>query len=294
MKTAPQKLPRFVKKRIVAGGEGARVRALLAELRLATVCESARCPNRNECFSRGTATFMILGDICTRECAFCGVEKGVPRAVEADEARRVAQAVAALRLRHVVITSVTRDDLRLGGAEAFRDCIIEIRKVAPEVTVEVLTPDFGGSGDALREVLSARPDVFNHNVETVPRLYRDVRPQADYARSLRLLGAAKEMLPTLLTKSGIMVGLGEEREEVLRVFDDLRGVGCDVLTIGQYLAPSAEHYAVRRYYEASDFADFEAEARQRGFRFVASGVFVRSSYCAERALRDIPAGAQER
>jgi lipoic acid synthetase len=294
------KLPPYVKKRIVAGGESARVRSLLREFRLATVCQSARCPNRNECFSRGTATFLILGDVCTRRCAFCAVRGGVPGPVEADEPKRVARAAAALRLRHVVVTSVTRDDLALGGAKIFRDCITEIRKVVPEATIEVLTPDFRGSVEALRLVLSASPDVFNHNVETVPRLYPEIRPQADYSRSLRVLQTAKEILPlepaptesgdhaspSVFSKSGIMVGLGEEREEVLGVFDDLREVGCDFLTIGQYLAPSPQHYAVRRYLEPADFTDYEAEARRRGFRFVASGVFVRSSYCADLALRE--------
>jgi lipoic acid synthetase len=280
------KLPPYVKKRIVAGGESSRVRSLLHEFQLSTVCQSARCPNRNECYSRGTATFLILGDVCTRRCAFCAVRNGVPRPVEADEPERVARAAAALRLHHVVITSVTRDDLALGGADVFRDCITEIRKVVPEATIEVLTPDFCGSVEALRVVLSASPDVFNHNVETVPRLYPEIRPQADYARSLRVLGMAKEISPRVFSKSGIMVGLGEKREEVLRVFDDLRAVGCDFLTIGQYLAPSPQHYTVRRYLEPADFTEHEAEARRRGFRFVASGVFVRSSYCADAALEE--------
>jgi lipoic acid synthetase len=277
-------LPAQLRKRLVTGSESARVRGVLRELRLSTVCQSARCPNRNECFSRGTATFMILGDVCTRGCRFCAVKKGVPRAVEPDEAMRVARAVAALRLRHVVITSVTRDDLGLGGAEVFRDCIEEVRRVAPEATIEVLTPDFGRADDALRVVLSGRPDVFNHNVETVPRLYPEVRPQADYERSLGVLRKAKEIFPRVFTKSGIMLGMGEERGEVLRVFDDLRSAGCDFLTIGQYLAPSRESYAVRRYVEIAEFVEYEVEARRRGFRFVASGVFVRSSYCADKAL----------
>lgn len=259
--------------------------ALLEGLGLDTVCLSAACPNLGECFARRTATFLILGPVCTRNCRFCAVPKGTPRPVDPGEPRRVALAAAELQLRHVVITSVTRDDLPDGGAGQFAATVTAVREALPEATVEVLTPDFRGRPAALEKVMAAGPRVFNHNVETVPRLYPAARPQADYRRSLEVLRRAKEMRPGILTKSGLMVGLGEREEEVLAVLADLRSAGCDAVTIGQYLRPSKAHLPVREYLTPETFARYRARAREMGFRYVASGPLVRSSYLAEDALR---------
>jgi lipoic acid synthetase len=254
------------------------------------VCEEARCPNVGECFENGTATFLILGDVCTRACAFCAVTSGRPTALDAAEPLKVARAASRLGLRHAVVTSVTRDDLPDGGASIFAATIGAVRRLSPGTSVEVLIPDFQGSHDALAAVMAARPDVLNHNLETVPRLYRRVRPKAVYARSLGLLARVAEMDGDVITKSGLIVGLGEERDELLTVMADLVAVGCRVLTIGQYLQPTARHLPVARYYHPDEFAELAGEGRRLGFRHVESGPLVRSSYHAERQIvnrRDI-------
>ncbi|MBC7218475.1 MAG: lipoyl synthase [Candidatus Caldatribacterium sp.] len=274
-------LPSWIKRRFPPQEEWERVQKLLRTLALHTVCESARCPNLGECFRRGTATFLILGDTCTRSCRFCAVGKGIPKPPDPEEPERVAEAARKLNLRHVVVTSVTRDDLPDGGAGHFAETIRAIRRTLPQATVEVLVPDFLGSEEALDTVLAARPDVLNHNVETVPRLYPLVRPQADYRRSLWLLARAKEKAPEMLTKSGLMVGLGETREEVEAVLRDLREVSCDIVTIGQYLRPSVHHLPVSAYIPPEEFEYYREYALRLGFSGVASGPFVRSSYRAE-------------
>jgi len=274
-------LPSWIRRRFPPQEEWERVERLLRSLSLHTVCESARCPNLGECFRRGTATFLILGDTCTRSCRFCAVKKGIPLPPDPEEPRRVAEAARTLNLRHVVVTSVTRDDLPDGGAEHFAKTIQAIRECLPQVTVEVLVPDFQGSAEALEVVLAACPDVLNHNVETVLRLYPLVRPQADYARSLELLRRTKVRYPGILVKSGLMVGLGETQKEVEAVLWDLKEVGCDVVTIGQYLRPTAWHLPVAAYVPPEVFAYYREYALRLGFRGVASGPFVRSSYRAE-------------
>ncbi len=260
------------------------VDALLRRLELHTVCESAKCPNRMECFSRRTATFMLLGDTCTRNCAFCGVAKGIPEAPDEGEPERVAEAAASLGLEHVVMTSVTRDDLEDGGAAHFAAAVTAVKKRLPGATVEVLTPDFRGDLDALRLVLSSGPDVFNHNLETVEALYGRVRPGADYRRSLRLLKEAKSGAPRVSTKSGVMVGLGETREQLRELFRDLAETGCDMLTIGQYLRPSRAQLKVERFLSPQEFAELAREAEAAGVPRVASAPFVRSSYRAGELL----------
>jgi lipoyl synthase len=279
-----------LRRRFSAGGASKKVREIIDALDLNTVCSSADCPNMGECFARRTATFMILGDRCTRTCRFCAVQSEEPRAVREDEPEAVAEACGLLGLRHVVLTSVTRDDLPDGGAAHFARTCRAVRARLPESTIELLTPDFAGSHEAIASVIEACPDVFNHNVETVPRLYPLVRPEAQYERSLDVLDyARRESLARgmeVRTKSGIMVGLGETRQELLEVMGDLVGAGCDILTVGQYLAPSAEHQPVARYVEPLEFEEIEAEARAIGFRAVASGPFVRSSYNAESVYRD--------
>ena len=288
------RFPPWLRKRIPTGDEAARVRGLLAELGLATVCSGAHCPNLPECYARGTATFLILGSVCTRSCRFCAIEKARPGPLRDEEPAAVAEACARLGLRHVVITSVTRDDLDDGGAAHFARTIRSVRGRLPQTVIEVLTPDFQGRTEALDVVFDARPDILNHNVETVPRLYPEVRPEADYRRSLGVLacakrragqGAAASGSQRLYTKSGFMVGLGETGDEVRAVLADLRAAGCDIVTIGQYLAPTAKHLAVARFVEPAEFAAWEAEARAMGFSAVASGPFVRSSYQAESVFR---------
>jgi lipoic acid synthetase len=248
---------------------------------LHTVCEEARCPNIGECWSRGTATFMILGDTCTRSCGFCAVKTGRPGTVDTGEPRRVALAIQRMGLRHAVITSVNRDELPDGGAGIFAETIRWTRRLSPGTTIEVLIPDFKGDWAALGTVLEARPEILNHNTETVPRLYREVRPQAVYTRSLELLKRAKEMDPGTVSKSGVMVGLGETREELLRVFEDLAAHGVEVLTVGQYLQPTPAHLPIARYWSPDEFADLRAAAKGMGFRHVEAGPLVRSSYHAE-------------
>lgn len=252
---------------------------LVEEFQLETVCESAKCPNRTECWAQRTATFMILGNVCTRPCGFCSVPKGKTEDVEADEPQRVAEAAARLGLKHVVITSVTRDDLPDGGAEHFYDCVLAVRE-RTGAAVEVLTPDFRGNQKAISRVIEAQPDVFNHNTETVPRLYERVRRNADYAGTLALLKQVKQEAPTMKTKTGLMLGLGETVEELLDVFADIRDVDCDMLTLGQYLQPTLEHLPVERYVPPEEFDRIGELARNMGFGMVASGPFVRSSYHA--------------
>lgn len=263
------------------------VEEMMKNLHLNTVCDEAACPNRGECFGRKTATFMILGSVCTRGCTFCNVSKGEVQLVDENEPERVAQAVKALGLKHAVITSVTRDDLPDGGAGHFAKVIESIRSIAAGVTIEVLIPDFQGNIEALKKVIDAHPEIINHNVETVPNLYSKVRPQADYRRSLNVLKNVKDMEGSIYTKSGIMVGLGEEEEQVISVMQDLREVNCDFLTIGQYLAPSAKHHPVVEYIHPDQFKAYEEKAYQLGFSYVASGPLVRSSYMAEQAIDNI-------
>ncbi len=252
---------------------------VIRDLRLETVCESAKCPNRTECWSQRTATFMILGNVCTRPCGFCSVPKGKTEALEADEPERVAEAALRLGLKYVVITSVTRDDLPDGGAEHFYRSVLAVRE-RTGADVEVLTPDFLGNRAAVERVIAARPDVFNHNTETVPRLYTRVRRNADYRRTLDLLQQVKTSSPHMTTKSGLMLGLGETIDELLDVLADLRGVGCDILTLGQYLQPTPDHLPVERYVPPDEFDAIGNLARRMGFSLVASGPFVRSSYHA--------------
>jgi lipoic acid synthetase len=276
------RLPAWLKRPLPAGNGNGFTRTLLEDLRLETVCENARCPNRPECWSRRTATFMILGNICTRPCSFCSVPKGEPLAIEADEPARLAEAAVRLGLKHVVITSVTRDDLPDGGAEHFARCIAAVRERLPHAAVEVLTPDFQGNLAAIDRVIAADPEVFNHNLETVPRLYRVARGRADYRRSLDLLERVKRRAPHIVTKAGLMLGIGETIAELFDVLADLRSIGCDVVTLGQYLAPTLKHsIPVARYVPPEEFDALAATARLLGFRQVVAGPFVRSSYHAD-------------
>jgi lipoyl synthase len=274
------RLPRWLKKNLPTGGGLQFTSHLIEDLRLETVCESAKCPNRMECWSQKTATFMILGNVCTRPCGFCSVPKGKTEALELDEPDRVAEAAARLGLKHVVITSVTRDDLPDGGAEHFYQCVLAVRGQTG-AAVEVLTPDFLGKPGAIERVVEAVPEVFNHNTETVPRLYRTVRGRkSDYRWTLELLKRVKQLNPAIKTKSGLMLGLGETREELFDVLSDLLDAGCDMLTLGQYLQPTIEHLPVVRYVHPEEFHELGQAAKVMGFRRVASGPFVRSSYHA--------------
>jgi lipoic acid synthetase len=274
------RLPPWFKKRIPAAGVIMEMKHLIGDLNLHTICESAICPNRGDCFSKRTATFLVLGDICTRNCTFCAVEKGVPLPVDQEEPAHLAEAAANLGLRHVVITSVTRDDLPDGGAAHFAKIVSLLKERHSTLTVEVLIPDFRGSLEALKAVADSHPDVINHNVETVPRLYPEVRPMADFGRSLRLLRQTKELESRIVTKSGIMVGLGETREELLEAMEALRGAGCDLLTIGQYLQPTPRHHAVVRYVPPEEFDEYARAGRAMGFTDCASAPLVRSSFNA--------------
>jgi lipoyl synthase len=275
-----QAKPSWLRAKAPVGENFHDLKKLARGLGLHTVCESAQCPNIGECWNHRTATFMLLGDICTRRCGFCAVPKGRPQPLDSDEPRRVGQAVATLGLRHAVITSVNRDDDNLGGARIFADTIREVRRVAPDCRVEVLIPDFQGIDEALRIVLDARPDVLNHNTESVPRLYRVVRSGARYQRSLRLLENAKKFSPGMVTKSGLMVGLGETMTELVDVFHDLAERQVDILTVGQYLRPSRDHLPIARFYTPEEFQYLKGEALCLGFRHVESGPLVRSSYHA--------------
>jgi lipoic acid synthetase len=282
---SPRRLPEWLKRSLPRGNGNFFTHDLLRELRLETVCENARCPNRPECYARRTATFMVLGNTCTRPCGFCAVARGAPDPLEDDEPDRVARAAQRLGLRHVVITSVTRDDLPDGGADHFRRCILAVR-ARTGAAVEVLTPDFLGDTRAIDRVLEARPEVYNHNMETVPRLYKKVRGRADYQRSLDLLAHVKRTAPETVTKSGLMLGIGETVEELLHVLADLRVVQCDTLTLGQYLAPTLKHIPVARFLPPAEFEALAVLARSLGFAHVASGPFVRSSYHADEMVGD--------
>ncbi len=275
-----QPKPEWLKARAPMGENFHQLKKLARGLGLHTVCESAQCPNIGECWNHRTATFMLLGDICTRRCGFCAVPKGRPEAIDWDEPQRVAEAVAALGLKHAVVTSVNRDDDNIGGAKIFSETIQQIRKLAPGCRVEVLIPDFQGLDEALRIVLGAQPDVLNHNTETVPRLYRVVRSGARYERTLRLLENAKKFSPGIVTKSGVMVGLGETLGELVDVFRDLGERAVDILTVGQYLRPSRDHLPIARFYTPDEFSFLKEEALRFGFRHVESGPLVRSSYHA--------------
>jgi lipoyl synthase len=278
---APRK-PAWLKVRFPGGERYQHLKSLMREQGLHTICEDAKCPNIGECWNAGTATFMILGDVCTRSCGFCNVATGRPAEVDLMEPYRLAKAVRELGLEYVVITSVNRDDRETGGAEIFAACIQAIRHDDAGVRVEVLIPDFKGNWDALATVVDARPFVLNHNIETAPRLYPRVRPQARYARSLELIRRAKEQAPDMLTKSGFMVGLGETTDELFGVMRDLRAHGCDIVTIGQYLRPTIDHLPIERYYDPAEYQAFVAYGRDLGFTHVEAGPLVRSSYHAEK------------
>jgi lipoic acid synthetase len=287
-----RRLPEWLKRPIPVAGGMAFTRGLVSELGLETVCESARCPNRSECWTRRTATFMILGDVCTRPCGFCAVKRGRPEEVALDEPERLAEACHRLGLRHVVITSVTRDDLADSGADHFRQCVLAVRR-RTGATIEVLTPDFDGRGELIDVVLTAYPEVFNHNLETVARLQHHVRRKSQYQVSLAVLAHVKKTSPQVRTKSGLMLGLGETTEELLETLADLRSIGCDLLTLGQYLQPSPRHLPVVRYLPPSEFDELGRLARGLGFADVASGPFVRSSYHADEMARlELTPGAE--
>jgi lipoic acid synthetase len=273
--------PTWLKVRFPTGGNFVRLRDLMREQELHTVCEEARCPNIGECWGRGTATFMILGDTCTRSCGFCAVKTGRPTELDTAEPRRVALAIQRMGLRHAVITSVNRDELEDGGAAIFAETIRWTRRLSPETTIEVLIPDFKGNWAALETVQAAAPEILNHNTETVPRLYSRVRPQARYERSLELLRRAKALASDARTKSGVMVGLGETRDELVGVFRDLAARGVDILTVGQYLQPTPRHLPIERYWHPDEFAELKSAALGMGFRHVEAGPLVRSSYHAE-------------
>jgi lipoic acid synthetase len=279
------RLPSWLRRPLPSGNGNAFTQSLLEDLRLETVCENAKCPNRPECWSRRTATFMILGNVCTRPCSFCSVPKGAPLSVEDDEPDRVAEAAVRLGLKHVVITSVTRDDLPDGGAEHFARCVAAIRSRMPGAAVEVLTPDFLGDSAAIDRVTDVGPDVFNHNIETVPRLYRVARGRAEYARSLGLLDRVNQRAPRIVTKAGLMLGIGETIDELFDVLADLRALRCDVVTLGQYLAPTMKQsIPVARYVPPEEFDAIAETARLMGFRQVVAGPFVRSSYHADEMV----------
>jgi len=288
---APARKPAWLKVKAPGGANYAEVRRVMRDRRLHTVCEEAHCPNVGECWEHRAATFMILGDVCTRNCAYCAVAHGTPLPLDAEEPRRLAEAAAAMGLEYLVVTSVDRDDLPNGGAEQFAAVVAETRLRLPGASIELLIPDFKGSEAALRIVVEARPDVLNHNLETVPRLYRLARPGGRYDRALELLARAKAMDPALTTKSGIMVGLGEAWDETVTALRDLRGVGVDILTIGQYLRPSAAHLPVARYWTPAEFAELARIGRELGYRHVESGPLVRSSYHAWEQTRRAAAGA---
>jgi lipoic acid synthetase len=272
--------PSWLKVKAPGSEEYLRLKGLMRDLKLHTVCEEARCPNIGECWTHGTATFMILGDVCTRACGYCAVGHGRPQAVDTAEPARVADAVHKLELAHVVVTSVDRDDVNDGGASIFADTIREIRRTSPLASIEVLIPDFQGKESPLHTVLDARPDILNHNTETVPRLYRLARSGGRYDRTLELLRRSRVYAPEIATKSGIMLGLGEEWEEIVATLRDLRRVDCDILTLGQYLRPTPAHLPMTRYYHPDEFRQLKAMALEMGFRHVESGPLVRSSYHA--------------
>ena len=277
--------PDWIRVRVPASPEVARIKGLLRKHKLASVCEEANCPNLGECFGGGTATFMIMGEICTRRCPFCDVAHGRPNALDENEPIELAQAIAEMNLKYVVVTSVDRDDLRDGGAQHFANCIRETRALSPNIRVEILVPDFRGRMDIALDILEKEaPDVFNHNLETVPSLYKKVRPGSEYEWSLLLLKKYKERRPDVLTKSGLMLGLGETREELLQVMRDMRAHDIDMITLGQYLQPSRDHLPVERFVHPDEFAEFGKIAEELGFKSVASGPLVRSSYHADKQV----------
>jgi len=287
-----KRLPEWIREKRINLRELHEVKSLLRERSLHSVCESLACPNRTECFSRGTATFMILGDVCTRSCGFCNVTTGRPYAAPSPlEPRSVADTAKRMGLRHVVVTSVTRDDLADGGAQQFADTIRELRRALPTVAVEVLTPDFRGNREAIRIVADAKPDYFNHNVETVPRLYDFVRPGSRFERSVAFLADVKKIDPAIVTKSGFMLGLGERRDEVVDVMTRLHDAGCEILTIGQYLQPKREKLDVVEYIHPAVFEEYRVIGEELGFAAVFSGPFVRSSYMADLVAHDAQAAA---
>lgn len=275
-----RRLPEWIKGKLPGGQGYAKVRSLISDQKLNTVCQEAQCPNLGECWSAGTATFMILGDVCTRACSFCAIKTGMPTEFDIDEPRRVAESVASMKLKHAVITSVNRDELNDGGASIFAETVRQIRWMSPGTRIELLIPDMLGRDEALTPIFEEKPEILNHNLETVPRLYRDVRPSASYGRSLNVLSLAKEA--GLVTKSGLMLGLGERIEEVLDVMRDLRAIDCDVLTLGQYLRPSGWHHKVVRFVHPREFQELKEIGFEMGFKHVESGPMVRSSYHAEK------------
>jgi lipoyl synthase len=281
----PKRRPEWMRVRPPKGEDYKWVKDVMRSKQLHTVCEEAHCPNIGECWGARTATFLILGDICTRSCGFCDIKTGRPQPIDWEEPQRVAAAVKAMDLKHVVITSVNRDEREDGGAPIFAQCIQHIREIQPGCSIEVLIPDFKGSEEALKTVMDARPEILNHNVETVPRLFRKVQPQDKYKWAMATLGNAKQMDGEVLTKSGIMVGLGEEFDEVVEVMRDLARLEVDILTIGQYLQPSKKHLAIDRYYHPQEFEKLKKIGYDLGFRWVESGPFVRSSYHAEKQVR---------
>jgi lipoic acid synthetase len=289
IKLTPLRRPEWLKVRAPSGETYAHLQTLMRSKALHTVCEEAMCPNMGECWGSGTATFLLLGDVCTRRCGFCDIKRGRPGPLDWEEPERVAQAVKAMHLKHAVITSVNRDDRRDGGAPIFAMLIRRIRQLLPGCSVEVLIPDFKGSLAALKIVLDARPEILNHNVETVPRMFRHVQPQDHYEWSAAILSAAKKIDPQVLTKSGLMVGLGEELDEVKAVMRDLRLWGVDILTLGQYLQPSRRHLPIERYYSLEEFVLLRSYGREIGFRWVESGPLVRSSYHAAEQVRALSA-----
>lgn len=276
-----QDRPIWLKQR-VSPQETIEMQDFLKERNIETVCENALCPNRGECYRRKTAAFMILGSVCSRNCRFCAVKKGKPEIVDSSEPLRISRAIKDLEIRHAVITSVTRDDLPDGGASQFNKVIKEIKKLNPKTIIEVLTPDFQGFYSSVKTVIEAGPDVFNHNLETVPRLYPKVRPVADYERSLEVLREAKEISSKIITKSGLMLGMGERQDEVEKTMDDLRKIGCDFLTLGQYLAPTKNHYPIKEFVRQDVFEKYKEIAISKRFKYVVSGPWVRSSYYADR------------
>lgn len=281
----PLRIPPWLRIELPRDRNFSGTKDLLSDLHLNTVCQSAKCPNCWECFSRKVATFLIMGTVCTRNCAFCNITPGQTAPLEADEPARVAEAARRLGLKHVVITSVTRDDLPDGGAAHFAATIRAVREIMPECTIEVLIPDFQGDWDALKVVLDAKPDILNHNVETVPTLYGRIRPKADYRQSLDLLARSKELAPEIPTKSGIMVGLGETDTQIMTVLDDFAAISCDIVTIGQYMQPSREHPMVERYVTPQSFDEYAAAGTAKGIKNMFSAPLVRSSYLAEKFVK---------
>ena len=275
-----KRLPEWLRKKGISNRQMAETKRILNKLQLKTVCRSAKCPNIGECFAARTATFMIMGEICTRDCRFCAVKKGQPLPLDQSEPSRLAQAVKEMGLKHVVITSVTRDDLRDGGAIQFVRVIEEVRALNRSIIIEILTPDFKGDIRPINQLVQAGPTIFNHNIETVPRLYATVRPQADYQRSLQVLATVKKSDSEIYTKSGLMVGLGEREAEVLEVMRELRVINCDILTIGQYLQPGREHLPVVKYIEPEQFERYQELGRELGFKYISAGPYVRSSFHA--------------